>query len=289
MLTFDDLVHRHAPLIHNERTVTWAIHPGLAEFLDAHVEPGMATLETGAGLSTLVILRKGPGVHVAVQPNADEFTVIAEFAEAHGIDTRAFRAIVAKSQHYLPTADLPALDLVLIDGDHSFPAPFLDWFYTAERLRVGGLMIVDDIQIGTGAILASFLRVDPKWEEVLVQAGSFAIYRKRIDFIHLGDWMAQPFFRDAYPTVDVLLIRSGVPPLVSESELIAARKELESTRVLLKTVGGERDQALHAGRQGLDAAREAGARIRAMENTKFWKLRNAWFRVRRVLGLPGRE
>src|SRR5204863_8734698 len=103
MLTFDELL-RCRPLIHNERTRTWEIHRDLAEFLDERVGPETTALETGAGLSTLVILRTGPGLHISVQPNADEFDAIAEFATAHDTDMRGFRGVAARSQSYLPAA-----------------------------------------------------------------------------------------------------------------------------------------------------------------------------------------
>jgi hypothetical protein len=39
------------------------------------------------------------------------------------------------------------LDLVLIDGDHAFPASFIDWYYTAEQVKLGGYVIVDDTNL----------------------------------------------------------------------------------------------------------------------------------------------
>ena len=77
VLTFEELMAQ-PPLIHNDRTITWGIRPALAEFLDARIGPGAVTLETGAGLSTLVILRKRPRQHTAIQPVADEFAAILE-------------------------------------------------------------------------------------------------------------------------------------------------------------------------------------------------------------------
>jgi methyltransferase family protein len=303
VLTLDELI-RQQPLIHNDRTRTWGIHTELAEFLDRHVGPDTVALETGAGLSTLVILRKRPRLHVAVQPSADEFAAVVEFANAHEIDTRALQGVVARSQDYLPTAELPPLDLVLIDGDHSFPAPFVDWYYTVERLKIGGLMIVDDIQIATGTILATFMGADPKWETVLVRPERFAVYRKRVDFIHLGDWGSQPFLRGPYPTAGIHLIPHGAPsPRELETELAATRKRSEA-------LATERDEARSAARRAMEqsettstllrartaerdetaaAARSAMERIRAMESTKFWKLRSLWFRLRRLVGAPGNE
>ena len=53
--------------------------------------------------------------------------------------------------------------LVLIDGSHSFPSPFIDWYYTAFRLRVGGFLVVDDTQLWTGHVLKRFLEAEPDW------------------------------------------------------------------------------------------------------------------------------
>lgn len=52
------------------------------------------------------------------------------------------------------------------------------------------------------------------------------------------------------------------------------------------TIGRQRARALEdAGRQSIDAAN----RIAAMESSKFWKLRRAWFRIKRIVGLGGNE
>jgi predicted O-methyltransferase YrrM len=283
MLSFDELIHQ-APLIHNERTRTWSIHPELARFLDGAVGPETIALETGSGLSTLVILRKRPRLHIAVQPVADEFVVIMEFAAKHGIATEGFRPVVARSQDCLPTVDVPPIDLVLIDGDHSFPTPFVDWFYTADRLRVGGLMIVDDIHVGTGAILNAFMEADPKWERVLVEPERFAIYRKSVSGINVGDWVIQPFLHDAFPTAGVRLVRASDPVPIAEAVPadLSVIEQLAAMEVRLNEACRERDQALAV-------AQDALSRIRAMEGTKFWKARKVWFRVRRRVGIRGPE
>jgi len=167
------------PLIHAGRSVTMGIHQDLATFLDESLNPGHVTLETGSGLSTLVILRKQVAQHIAVSPAPDEFEAIRHFCHEHGVDTGPLRTEVARSHDYWPTADLPPLDLVLIDGDHAFPMPFIDWFYTADKLKIGGWMVVDDANIASGTILVDFMRADPKWQEVTRHwSGRFAIYKK---------------------------------------------------------------------------------------------------------------
>lgn len=187
------------PLVHANRGVTWGIDERLARFLNATLRPEHVTLETGSGLSTLVFLRAGVARHTAVAPDPDEFAAIREFAAANHLPTHGFTPIVGPSQSVLPTLDLPALDVVLIDGDHSFPAPFIDWHYTADRLAVGGLMIVDDIQIVTGTILADFMAADPKWALVERVPERFAIFRKLAHPIADGAWMAQPYLMDSHP------------------------------------------------------------------------------------------
>jgi len=87
------------------------------------------------------------------------------------------------------------LDLVLIDGDHSFPAPVIDWYYTAHRLKVGGLMVVDDTDIVTGLLLVDFMRADPKWTTVWRhRSGRFAIHRKLTRPINDFAWWNQTYY-----------------------------------------------------------------------------------------------
>jgi hypothetical protein len=151
------------PGIHHEGAGTHGILVELAEYIVANAGPGMTTLETGCGLSTVAFLHAGVSRHYAIAPIPDEFERLRAFCLAEGIPVDALVAVDAPSQRYLPGADLPELDIVLIDGDHSFPAPFIDWYYTAEKLKVGGLLIVDDLEIVTGRILADFLKADRKW------------------------------------------------------------------------------------------------------------------------------
>jgi hypothetical protein len=210
-ISFGDLLSR-LPKVHASRSITWAIHPALARFLDDHLRSQHVTLETGSGLSTLVILRRGVARHIAVAPDPDEFVVLREFCGQNGISAAPLEAVARKSEEYLPIAPLPALDLVLVDGHHAFPSPFVDWYYTADRLVVGGLMIVDDIQLITGRLLADFMDADPKWERVLYDRSRFGIYRKLQHPIHAGDWMDQPYLAASNPVKDVTITRFEPEP-----------------------------------------------------------------------------
>jgi SAM-dependent methyltransferase/glycosyltransferase involved in cell wall biosynthesis len=213
MPTLRDLLEQPPP-VHSDRPIAWTIRPALAHFLDDAVGPGSVTLETGAGLSTLVILRKQPRQHTAVQPVPDAFAAILAFAERHRMDIHGFRPIVARSQDWLPRVDLPDLDLVLVNGGHAFPVPFLDWYYGAEKLKVGGLMVVDDTHLPTGSRLADFMGADLRWEPVVRDGTShFAIYRKLVHRVHDDDGSSPSHVHDACPPMEESpVIRAGAAP-----------------------------------------------------------------------------
>src|SRR5688500_17998593 len=207
MISLEDVVD-HPPIVHGGLT-TWGISVRLARFLDARLTPQSTTLETGTGLSTILFLRRGVARHISITPYEPEFKAVRTYCAAVGIDTGPLEAVCASSQRYLPSAPLPPLDLVLIDGAHDFPAPFLDWFYTAEALKVGGLMVVDDLPLLTGTILADFMRADERWDEVL-RDDRFAVYRKRVHPIaDERDWMAQAYLVKSYPVAAVRVVRAG--------------------------------------------------------------------------------
>ena len=192
MLTLPELMNLPS-LPDGSRTIRKTIRPSLAGFLDASVGTGSVTLETGIGMSTLVILRKQPRQHTAVMPDPDQCAAVLELAEQHGMDTRGLRVVVARSQDYVPTADLPALDLILLGADRSFPVPIVEWYYAAEKLVIGGLMIVDDVQTAAGTMLADAMRADPRWQEVARDStGHFAAYRKQAHSIDDRGWTHGP-------------------------------------------------------------------------------------------------
>jgi predicted O-methyltransferase YrrM len=230
MIALEDLLAR-PPALHAGGT-TWGISLRLAHFLDAAVEPGASTLEIGAGLSTIIMLRRGVARHISVTPYGAEFDAIRASCARMGIDATPLEAVCLSSQAYLPTAPLPALDLVLIDGAHGFPGPFVDWYYTVESLRIGGLMVVDDLQLVTGHIMADFMRADAKWDEV-VRDDRFAVYRKRAHPIHDDrDWLAQAYLVRSNPVAAVRVVRAGpVRRLVRLARQAWAEPSLVSNRL----------------------------------------------------------
>lgn len=170
----------------------WGSSEELLRFLEANVGPTSRTLETGAGLSTVVFAARGAR-HTCVTPGAHEVERIKSYCAANGISTATVTFRNEPSEYVLPHLDQTPLDLVLIDGSHSFPSPFIDWFYTAFRLRVGGHLIIDDVQLWTGRVLERFLDAEPEWELVERQRMRTSVFVKQAAVDELKDWMDQPF------------------------------------------------------------------------------------------------
>jgi hypothetical protein len=139
------------------------------EWLERNVQPGMTTLETGSGSSTVIFAARGAR-HVAISPMPDEHEQIRAYCADEGISTDDVRFIAESSETALTgTWEPEPLDVVLVDGSHVFPFPVLDWYFTAAHLRVGGYVLVDDAYQPSVNILARYLRESSGWrlEEVL--------------------------------------------------------------------------------------------------------------------------
>jgi hypothetical protein len=73
--------------------------------------------------------------------------------------------VVGRSDARLQVLAATPVDLFLIDGGHGYPLPQLDWFYGAHRLRAGGVLVLDDMQLWAPYQLDNFLLLDPRWED----------------------------------------------------------------------------------------------------------------------------
>jgi predicted O-methyltransferase YrrM len=174
-----------------DELVNWGIHEALVPHLRRAVRQGSRTLETGSGVSTIVLLALG-AKHQSISPDPGEPERIKSYCKEHGISTADYEPIVGASENILPTlGDQPLLDLALIDGSHSFPLPCIDWFYATRLLKKGGTMIIDDVQLWSVAVLADFLDGGDAWEK-LERTPRFAVYRLLGDARDvLGRWWGQ--------------------------------------------------------------------------------------------------
>ena len=162
------------------------------QYIHDHTGPASRTLETGAGISTMVFaLRRAR--HTCVAPDPDEIDRLRRYAAERGIAVDSIDFQVQRSDQFFHAREVGELDLVLVDGCHGFPSPFLDWFYTAAKLRVGGILVVDDVQIWTGAVLRDFLAAEPEWRLIAPHSAKTAIFEKVADYVPWKEWNAQPY------------------------------------------------------------------------------------------------
>ncbi len=195
------------------------------------------TAETGCGLSTIVMS--------AFADSHTCFTVAAgnsleRVQGAPHLRHGRVNFIIGPSQLTLPRHSFTRpLDLVLIDGPHGFPFAHMEYFYFYQRIRKGGVLVVDDIHIPTIRQMYDVLRDDKMWahvEDVLTTA-----FFRRTDapmFDPYGDgWDKQQFnqrhFRD-HASMDTYCPgwREAMPP--SPGLLLGAVPDEEATAALIK-------------------------------------------------------
>src|SRR5438034_7496237 len=103
------------PRLHGLGAEYWGLAWPALRWLEDNVKSGMATLETGAGASTMVFAAAGAD-HEVVTPSADEETRIRGECAARGISSGRVRFHIGSSHLVLPQWEPRPLDLVLVDG-----------------------------------------------------------------------------------------------------------------------------------------------------------------------------
>jgi hypothetical protein len=170
----------------------WATDRDCYELLAGCCAPGTRTLETGLGASTVLFALWGTA-HTCVVPDAAEVERCVDYCAARDIPTAGIRFEVGASEDVLPRLERAELDVVLIDGGHGFPTPIIDWFYAGGRLRSGGILVLDDIQLPHVAVpLVRFLDRDRRWTP-LRRTLKWTAYRREGAGPLQEDWGSQPF------------------------------------------------------------------------------------------------
>ena len=230
-MSLTDELRAAPPGLHG-RSEFWGLAWEALAFLERTVQPGMATLETGAGASTIVFAAGG-AEHEAVTPSREEADRILAECERRGISTERLRFRIGSSADVLRDWEARPLDLVLVDGAHAFPYPTLDWWYLAPHVRIGGLMLLDDAYMPPVAAVVDHLRASSAWR--LEEPVSFrtAVARKLAEEVPDGEWKGRR------------MTFSYLPP--GRRAVASVRQRVFSTGVVLK--------ALDAARPLLDRSR----------------------------------
>jgi hypothetical protein len=197
VLTLDDLIRDQPKFIEIAPGALQceALAPEILRHIATQVSQESATLETGSGASTVLFAIKHTR-HIAITPAAAEVERITAYCRAHGLEPDRIRFVIDFSEHALPILETPPLDLVVIDGRHGFPAPFIDWYYTAPKLKLGGLVVIDDTWTFACQILRDFLLEAPEWELVYDLAPRAAIFKKLKEGSETQEWVEQPYINN---------------------------------------------------------------------------------------------
>ncbi len=192
MMTLDQLLH-DAPVFHGATSL------GLSEPILREIDRRLrllgdttATLETGAGMSTVLFALRGCE-HRCITPSREETQRITNYCHRRAIPLDRVQFVHEVSQRALPALEPRPLDFALIDGSHAFPTVFLDWFHIAARLKRGGQLLIDDLQLWTGHVLAEFLQRQPEWRFECELESRAAIFTKLEEGAELREWTEQPF------------------------------------------------------------------------------------------------
>ncbi|HEX8570696.1 MAG TPA: class I SAM-dependent methyltransferase [Caulobacteraceae bacterium] len=178
--------------LHARGAAKWDASDAVLSYLDGVLAPGLRTLETGAGRSTLLFAAKGC-VHDVVTPSRSEILAIQASASLEGVDLSDVTFHQGFSQDVLPRlGGEEDLDVVFIDGGHGFPIPAVDFQYLAPRLKVGGTLLIDDVDLWTGDMIVQVLRRDSGWRFRSRLKGRTAVFEKTAPYTP-HEWTKQPY------------------------------------------------------------------------------------------------
>jgi hypothetical protein len=162
------------------------------EFMNKILTPESQTMETGIGISTAVFSLIGCQ-HTCVGPDFDEIRRLKEYCFDKDISTDNINFICKKSHEVWCDLKENSWDLILIDGLHGFPTPFMDWYFFSQRLKVNGYLVIDDTHIFTGKILKEFLLNEDSWKMVAPITDKTVIFQKIKDFDYNKEFINQPY------------------------------------------------------------------------------------------------
>jgi hypothetical protein len=177
--------------LHADGNVQWDASDIVLDWFRANLKPNMRTIETGAGKSTLAFMAAGC-VHDSVTPSSSEVAAIKAEAARRGLAIGNITFHIDFSQNILPhLKGHEDIDVAFIDGGHGFPVPGVDWLFIAPRLKVGGKLLIDDVDLWTGSMLVDVLRKEAGWRVDSILRGRTAVVTKTAPF-QAREWCDQP-------------------------------------------------------------------------------------------------
>ena len=136
-----------------------------------------SSIETGIGYSTFLFAAKSKK-HIVCFPVANVEQNVKNYAKKINLSIDNISFVVGKSQDTLPSIK-EKVDFALIDGEHMFPCPMIDFYYINVNLQVGGILLIDDMQIPSVRLLYDFLIVSKDWKlKDILDGGRTGVFQK---------------------------------------------------------------------------------------------------------------
>lgn len=179
--------------LNDKEIFCYGIDGDALDFIYNSVDENSTTLEIGSGLSTFAFALKRCN-HTTITPNKCEVESIREYGNRKQIDLDYVNFIIQASEIYLPNSSLMDLDFVLIDGKHAFPWPIVDWFFCADKLKQGGLLMIDDNEMASVSVLTNFLKEDnQRWDLIKSIHNRTLVFQKTTPSALNVAWHMQPY------------------------------------------------------------------------------------------------
>lgn len=145
--------------------------------------PFRASAETGCGGSTIVFSNASEQ-HFAFAIEGKDFT-LTELRRQHHFRSETVRIVEGDTRRTVPQYKFDReLDMILLDGPHAYPLPQIEFAYLFPWLKIGGWLVLDDLQIPSVYELFRFLRKESEvlLEEVVVRTAFF----RRLSVVERG-------------------------------------------------------------------------------------------------------
>lgn len=166
------------------------------------------SLETGCGKSTILFsnLAKSHTVFCIDDRSEGSMSSIAFYEECPITKRDRIELVLGPTQLTLPNyKKFKPFDVVLIDGPHGYPFPDLEYYYLYPHIKIGGILIIDDVHIASIGRMADMIAEDEMFELVSLVATT-AIFKRTSAplFNPLGDgWSEQHYNRRRIPANDL--------------------------------------------------------------------------------------
>jgi hypothetical protein len=135
------------------------------------------TMETGSGKTTLLFSHLSKHHLVFAYDGGSGSITQVQDSPLFKRETTHF--IEGSTQRTLPNYSFEKkLKIALIDGPHAYPFPDLEYYYIYQHLEIGGLLLLDDIQILSIGRMFEILKYDDMFELLEVVDNNLAFFRR---------------------------------------------------------------------------------------------------------------